>query len=173
VVVAAEGEEAGQGVIVGFQLCLARVVADGPQGGTHGLLGDGKAGAPAQVGGGGLTLERVGLLGEVADVEPGRRALDRPARRRLQPGQDAKQGRLAGAVAAQHPDPGGPVDDQVDGVEHYLGAPDDGEIAGGEHAPAWHGGAQVRSRNSGPGLWTARSTVFRGGLRSPTGGLGT
>jgi hypothetical protein len=178
VVVAPEGEEAGQGVVVGFQLCSARVVADGPQGGPHGLLGDGQAGAPAQVGGGGLVLEGVGLLGEVADVEPGRRALDRPRRRRLQPGQDAQQGRLAGAVAAQHPDPGGPVDDQVDGVEHHLGAPDDGEISGGEHAPSlarrrpspqplFRAGV-VDSREHRPPRW---ATLPHRGTRHPARGL--
>jgi hypothetical protein len=136
VVVAAETQEPGQGVVVGLQLRLAGVVADGPQGGPHGHLGHGQAGAAAQVGGGGLLAKRVGLLGQVADVQPGRRTLDRPGRRDLQPGQAAQQGRLAGAVAAQHADAAGPIDDQVDRVEHDLGTTDHGEATSGEHAPS-------------------------------------
>jgi hypothetical protein len=146
VVVAAEGEEAAQGVVVGLQLAPARGVADGGQGGLHGLLGHGQAGAPAQVGGGGLAREGVRLLGQVADVEAGRRPLDRAAGRGLQAGQAAQQGRLAGAVAAQHADAAGPVDDQVDAVEHDLSATDHGEVPGGEHPPAWHAGLRPRSR---------------------------
>jgi hypothetical protein len=146
VVVAAEGEEAAQGVVVGLQLAPARVVADGGQGGLHGLLGHGQAGAPAQVGGGGLAREGVRLLGQVADVEAGRRPLDRAAGRGLQAGQAAQQGRLAGAVAAQHADAAGPVDDQVDAVEHDLSATDHGEVPGGEHPPAWHARLRPRSR---------------------------
>jgi hypothetical protein len=121
------------------------MLADGPQGGLHRLLGHGQPGAPAQVGGGGLVALGVGLLGQVADAEGRRRALDRPRGGRLQPGQAAQQGRLAGPVAAEHADAAGPVDDQVDVVEHDLGAADDGEVAGGEHAPAWHGRGRARS----------------------------
>ena len=149
VVVAAEGQEAGQGVVVGLQLPPARVVADGPQGGLHGPLGHGQPGAAAQVGGGRLAGQGVGLLGQVADVEAGGRALHRPGGRGLQPGQAAQQGRLAGAVAAQHPDAAGPVDDQVDRVEHDLGAADHREVPGGEHAPAWHGRGPRDPRGSG------------------------
>ncbi len=134
VVLATEGQEAGQGVVVGLQLGRLGPVPHGGQRLLQGHLGHRQAGATFQVGGGGLPFERVGLLGEVADVQPRRGALDRARGGRLQAGQRPQQGRLAGPVAAEHADPAVAVDHQVDGVEHQLGATDDGEFTCGEHA---------------------------------------
>jgi hypothetical protein len=161
VVVAAEGEEAGQGVVVDLQLALPGMVADGPQGIVHGRLGHGQAGAAAQVVGGDLAGQRVRLLGQVADVEIRRRALDRAGGRLLEPGQGPQQGRLAGAVAAEHADAAGPVDDQVDRVEHDLGAVDHGEVPCGEHDPSLARPGPGPQPNTGPVGQVVRRTRAR------------
>jgi hypothetical protein len=157
VVVAAEGQEAGQGVVVGVQLGRAGTAPHGRQRGLHGRLGASQAGAPAQVGGGGLPGQLVRLLGQVADRQLRRRALHGARRGRLEPGEHPQQGRLAGAVAAEDADAAAVADDQVHRVQHHLGAVDDGDAAGGEHlagsvgrgrgAPAWHAGARPAPRN--------------------------
>jgi len=126
-------------------LGAAGLAPHGGERGLHGRLGGAQSGAAAQVGGGGLPGERVRFLGQVADVQRRRRPLDHAGGRRLQPGEHPQQGGLAGAVAAEHADPAGAVDDQVDRVEHQLGATDDGDAAGSEHEAGLRGSGTVGS----------------------------
>ncbi len=122
----AEGEPALQGGGV-------RVVGSRPfrdqrlGGGVQGGLGGRDAGAAAEEGAYGLPRAAVRLLREVADGGGGRAEAQPALLRGVQPGQQAQQGGLAGAVGADQAD-------HVPGRDHQVeaGEQDALAVAGGE-----------------------------------------
>jgi hypothetical protein len=152
VVVAAEGQQPGQGGVVGGKLRRARRPFQRRQRGVEGRLRSGQAGTAPEVSGRRLAVEGVDLLGQVADGQRSRGPLHRPRRRGLETGQDAQERRFPGAVAAQDPDAAARVDRQVDPVEHQTRAAHHRHIAGCEHRLRLKEGRPAGDRPTG-GQW--------------------
>ena len=88
----------------------------------HRRFGVGDAGASREVAEQRLPRPAVVLLRQVADRQRGGRTLDRALVRLVEPGREAEQRRLAGAVRADEAEPRARAERQVDAIEHGVGA---------------------------------------------------
>ncbi len=135
---------------------------------AHGRRSD--AGAPLEVGAQRLIGHRVALLRQVPDGERGRRPADAPAVRFFEPGEQAQERRLAGAVRADDPEPRPRRHDEVDVREDDLGSVRLRDAGGGERA-GWADHARPPRREPSDNVSLGRTGLVRTG-QSRIGGAG-